>query len=97
MTGRIQREFGIAYGNDTQSFFPWDGTDNQTFRNYGYTHNASNATVGSKYSVCFETSRCCRSWTGSTYDYNNNSQMIGNTITDKAVSDILDAIVSGTL
>ena len=95
--GRIQTEFGISHDNHVQSFYPWEGTENQTFRNYGYTHTASNVSVGSKYSCCFETSRDCYSWTGSTYDYNNNSQMIGNTITDKAVSDILDAIVSGTL
>lgn len=91
VTRAIREYWKMGDDNSVQHFLPWNGTTNQTFRNYGYTHNG----VGSPISACFEVSRWCYTYSNSTTQWNNKSLITGNTCLHAVLEDFLDAVVNG--
>ena len=91
----VRDQFVMPDANNVQRFYPWEGTTNQTFRNYGYTHDDGNGNnVGSNVSACLETSRCCWSLSGSTNEFNGYSLITGTTLTVQMFREFLDTLVT---
>lgn len=84
-TQKLNNYFSLGFNNGKQTFFPWQGTASETFRQYGYTHTKNGNTVGSAISATLETSRRWYQYSNSD-SYWNASAMICGT---NAVFDVL--------
>ena len=72
-----------------QTFLPWRGTTNQTFRNYGYYHTVEGVQVGAPISACFEMSSYCKTYSESLVQWNEATLIIGNSILNAVTRNFL--------
>lgn len=95
ITRSLRKHWNMNDNNGVQNFLPWDGTENQTFRNYGYTHNVNGQTVGSPISACSELSRNSYTYSQSTTSWNDKSLIVGNTAENAILFGMLKAVYDG--
>ena len=91
----VLNELSETSNNKLQPFYPWDGQDLPTFRQYGYTHIHNGMTVGSPITATFEVSRRCYSLTGNNVDNNGYAVMICDQCTVDTLTTFIDKVTSG--
>lgn len=77
-TQTIIDELSKDENNGKQAFFPWNGQNVNSFRQYAYTHEYNGQEVGAPISATCEASRRCYSLTDNNVDFNGYAILVAD-------------------